>query len=233
MTEAEYIPAGSDLVKHLRRDRTHKIARQEVQRQEKRDEAEKVFLRTVAELGQLGVEMVQFEIVHPLGRLATLAQQLNPFRTNKIIRADTIRQYGNTHHYAHHHALLVPRKGFLVPHTDKSPEGKLREALFPDGTTGTVMRWDRYERGFMAYIDFSPPSEAYWCDELGNAKFSPQDTDDRFESRNCIPVWSESLRPVTDYDWALPIESLTKQVEALGTLSQVKEIVNNTPLESQ
>jgi hypothetical protein len=182
-------------------------------------------MHRIVGLGRLGIEKVQFEVVLPLGRLATIARRLNPLGVDPIIRADTIRRYGNTYSFEQRHARLSPQEGYLLPPDDLSSSDELRRALFPNGTTSVVMKWDQFEKGEAYYFGWSPPYYAYCCYESADTKFAPQNSEERFENRNCIPVWGRSLRPLSEQTSAHYIESLTKQVEALAVYSQVEAIV--------
>lgn len=229
MANEKYIPAGSEPIRKAQEELAARNARYRAEKLEERDRAAETLLDRIHELGELGVEQTQFEIVRPLGRLATIAHLMNPARTESVIRADTIRIYGRTHDYAQRHALLLPRQGYLLPPEDEAHEGHLQEVLFPDGSTGDVMRWDDYSKGPALYIGWSPPSKAYWCTEYGGVKFSPRHSEDHFAPRNCTPVWGESLRSLSDkYPYA--IKRLTRRVDALATLALAEKIVDDSSL---
>ena len=226
MTNGEYVPAGDESIRRVQRLREEGRRERKGRAIAESEEAKNVLFGRIAELGQIGIQMVQFEVVHPLGRVAALAHKLNPLQDSKVIRAATIRRYGRDFDYDRYFALLGPREGYIVPGPESSKGEKDEEALFSNGTTGTIMRWGQTWSGIIVSIGGGnlPPRDAYQAD---HNTFLPRYSDDNFEPRNCVPVWGETLRPLSQDTSAYSIMSLVGRVDAMIALYQAEQLVND------
>lgn len=208
MANGEYIPVGAkpdrssrvaravDHLKHLAKLRAEK------------DMAGRELLDRIRNLGNIGIQPVQFEIVKPLDGPAILSRH---FRRSTI-RADTIRLVEGAHESAQRYARLKPALGYPLPATEESNAQRLRTAILLDGATGTVMELRSVGGDPVAYPHVRLPEMAYVCSDYTDIMFNPRDPRDRFGPRNCVPVWGESLEPLSRHDNP---ERLTRQVDEL------------------
>lgn len=220
MTKPErYIPPNHPLVFDKRRAREDSLKRYQEQSGARDKLAREKLIAKLGSMAEAGVPTQTIEVVYPLSLVAAGLFGMFGRQKGTIIRADTIHEYGLSYAFSQSMAQVRPTLGYVLPRIEsKSNQNRLQEAILQDGSVGRVMTYGRYGKPnaikFYALSsgDRTPPTYAYRCDDSYRVHFLPRSADHHFAERGCLPVWGESLTPLS-YQNSYSIEQLLLRMD--------------------